>query len=137
MEINVCPQWLLAKLKVPPRAQIHVALLLSSLLALTIPPVLTRVPHFCLMQRVLGIPCPGCGVLHSLMAVLQLNFDAAWRSNPAGIALALFLVLQICGRILALASVLNGKVLARVSHAGQGAVIAMLLAVWFARLLSV
>ena len=137
MEINVCPEWLLAKLKVPAGARIHVALLLSSLLALTISPVLTRIPHFCLMQRVLGIPCPGCGILHSLIAVLQLHFAAAWQSNPAGIALALFLVLQICGRTLALAFKMNLQLLARFSQAGQGVVIALLFSVWFARLLNV
>jgi len=137
MEINVCPQWLLLKLRVPARAQAHVGLLLSSALALTVSPLLVRIPHFCVMQKVLGIPCPGCGIMHSLIAMLHLDFAAAWRFNPAGIVLALYFVLQICGRVMALASMLSAKVMTRASRFGEGVVAAMLLGVWSVRLLNV
>ena len=53
MEINVCPPWLLAKLGVPPAERPHLGVLLSSLLALTISPVLIRLPHFCLARKLL------------------------------------------------------------------------------------
>jgi len=136
MEINICPQWLLVKFRVPREVQTHVALLFSSVLALIISPLLTRVPHFCLMQRLLGIPCPGCGVMHALIAILQLHLGAAWSSNPAGIVLALYLFLQICGRSLVLASMLNANGVARASQVGESIVVAALFSVWVTRILT-
>ena len=136
MEINVCPPWMLAKLGVPPGKRLHVGILLSSLLALTISPILVRLPHFCLAQKMLGIPCPGCGVMHSLIAISHLQFHQAWMFNPAGIVLASYLVFQMFGRSLVLASVLNAGGVSAMSRHGQTGVIAALLAVWLVRLIN-
>jgi hypothetical protein len=54
MEIDICPRWVLARLGIPQQSQHHVALLVSTLLALALLPLAIRIPHFCLMQRVLG-----------------------------------------------------------------------------------
>lgn len=58
----------------------------------------TAIPHFCLFQRVLGIPCPGCGISRSLLAAARFHFSAAWNSNPAGIAIWFFLLFQVAAR---------------------------------------
>lgn len=136
MEINVCPPWLLAKLGVPPAERPHLGVLLSSLLALTISPVLIRLPHFCLARKLLGIPCPGCGVMHSLIATVHFQPKEAWMFNPAGIVLASYLVFQIFGRSLVLASVLNAGSVSTFSKHGQTGVFAALFAVWFVRLIN-
>ena len=36
----------------------------------------------CLFQHFLGIPCPGCGMTRAMLAVLQLDFAAAFRYHP-------------------------------------------------------
>ncbi|MGO9086463.1 MAG: DUF2752 domain-containing protein [Candidatus Sulfotelmatobacter sp.] len=136
MEINVCPPWVLAKLGVSSGKRAHAGILLSSLLALTISPILVRLPHFCLAQKILGIPCPGCGVMHSLIALLHFQLQQAWVFNPAGIVLATYLVLQIFGRCLVLASVLSGGGVSAMSKHGQTGVIAALFAVWLVRLIN-
>lgn len=59
---------------------------------------LSAIPHFCLFQRLLGIPCPGCGISRSLLAAAHFHFSAAWNFNPAGIAIWFFLLFQIAAR---------------------------------------
>ena len=133
MEINVCPRWLLAKLRVPLEAQPHLGVLLSTLLALVISPVLIRLPHFCLMQKLLHIPCPGCGVLHSLNSVLHLNFYSAWCFNPGGVVLAVSLVIQILGRTMQLAFDQHSETFGKIYAVSSRTTLVMLLAVWIER----
>ena len=89
MEIDFCPRWILAKLHVPERSQHHLAILISTLVVLMLIPVIPHVPHFCLMKKILGIPCPGCGISHSVMAAFRFDLAKAWSANPAGIGVAM------------------------------------------------
>jgi hypothetical protein len=95
MEIDICPRWILARLRVPSQSQHHVAVLVSTLLSLALLPLALFIPHFCLMQKVLGIPCPGCGVCHSIMAILRLKPALAWEANPAGVGVASVFCFQL------------------------------------------
>ncbi len=47
---------------------------------------------FCLLERLLGIPCPGCGITRSVVLLLHFRFDDAAASNPAGYAVAMSLL---------------------------------------------
>jgi hypothetical protein len=98
MEIDFCPRWILTKLRVPERSQHHVAILISTLAALLLVPMIPHVPHFCLMKKLLGSPCPGCGISHSIMAAFRLEMAKAWFANPAGIGIALLFSFQIIAR---------------------------------------
>jgi hypothetical protein len=135
MEIDICPVWILAKLRVPEPSQAHVALLLSTLLALLSIPIIARIPHICLMRTVLGIPCPGCGVSHSIMAILRLNPAMAWRANPAGIAVASVFCFQLVARPVAIAAPATGNFVSRVSRNISNVALACLLLVWISRVL--
>jgi hypothetical protein len=48
----------------------------------------------CLARAVLGLPCPGCGVTTSLIALCAGDLGGAIRSNPAGLAIAAALAAQ-------------------------------------------
>ena len=37
----------------------------------------------CMFRQITGFKCPGCGVTHMCLALLQLDFKKAWQSNPA------------------------------------------------------
>jgi hypothetical protein len=137
MEIDVCPRWLLTKLGVPLEAQPHLGVLLSTLLAIVISPVLIRLPHFCLMQKLLHIPCPGCGVLHSLNSVLHLDFLGAWRFNPGGAVLAASMVIQILGRTLQLAFDKYSETLREIYAVCSRTTLVMLLVVWIERTIQI
>ncbi|MEO5822556.1 MAG: DUF2752 domain-containing protein [Vicinamibacteraceae bacterium] len=38
-----------------------------------------------------GLPCPGCGVTTSLLALGRADIGAAWHANPAGAGVAVLL----------------------------------------------
>jgi hypothetical protein len=135
MEIDVCPRWLLDKLRIPKQLQPNVAILLSSMLALVISPLLIRVPHFCLMRRFLGSPCPGCGALHSIAALLQLNLGQALTYNPAGIVVAGFFVFQIAARFVAIFIARTRTLVTHLCRCGSMVTLSCLLAVWIHKLI--
>lgn len=137
MEIDVCPRWILARLGVPDDAQPHLGVLLSTLLAIASLPVLIRLPHFCLMQKLLHIPCPGCGVLHSLNSFLHWDFVGAWRFNPGGVALAVSLVIQVLGRTFQLAFEKYSEILRDMYTVCSRTTVVMLSVVWIERTIQI
>jgi hypothetical protein len=134
MEIQICPRWLLRKFGVPQELQRDAGILISCLFILLSVPVLIHVPHLCLAQRVFGIPFPVFGVTHSILAVLQFRFQAAWNFNPAGIVVAVYFLLQILWRACVLGSLMTSLLVARLSRPGEILVMVMLFGVWFDRL---
>jgi Protein of unknown function (DUF2752) len=135
MEINICPRWLLQNMGLSPDRRIHFALFVSALIILLISPLLLRVPHICLIQALLGIPCPGCGVLHGMAALARMDFAGAWRANPASLFLALLFILQLAARPLALLSAKSRPMVVQVSALANYCVCAVLLSVWIYRLI--
>ena len=134
MELNFFPRWLLARLRFPAETQSHWTVLLSTALALLIAPLLARVPHFCLLQTLLGIPCPGCGVLHAMSAMAHWDFADAWRSNPAAYAVAAFWGFQLAARTTALLCAPTRLRVQQFSRLGNFVACGLLLLVWFYRL---
>ncbi len=135
MEINFCPRWILAKLRIPERSQHHLAILISTLVVLLFVPMIPHVPHFCLMKKLLGIPCPGCGISHSLMAAVRLDMAKAWFANPAGIAIALLFCFQIVARPVAIALPQAAAVVSSISRYGSNFTVILLFLVWTYRVL--
>ena len=135
MEIDFCPRWILAKLRVPERSQQHLAILISTLAVLLLAPIIPHVPHFCLMKKLLGIPCPGCGISHSVMATFALDLTKAWFANPAGIGVALLFFFQIVARPFAIALPQAGGMVASISRYGSNFSVILLFAVWAYRVL--
>jgi len=135
MEIDVCPRWILAKLRVPEQNQHHAAILISTLLVLLLVPFIPHVPHFCLMKRTLGIVCPGCGISHSLMAAFRFNAAMAWRANPAGIGVAAVFSFQLIARPIAIAAPRTAQVVSLVSRGASNVTMILLFLVWICRVL--
>jgi hypothetical protein len=135
MEINFCPQWILTKLRVSERSQYHLAILISTLVVLLLVPIIPHVPHFCLMKKLLGIPCPGCGISHSVMAVFRLDLRKAWFANPAGIGVALLFSFQIVARPFAIALPRAAGLVSSISRYGSNLSVILLLVVWTYRVL--
>lgn len=53
----------------------------------------------CLFRLVTGLQCPGCGVSRMLLALLRLDFPAAFQANPVLLCM-LPLLLLLGGRVL-------------------------------------
>lgn len=134
MEINICPRWLLEKTGLPPDEQPHLALFCSALMLLLASPLLVGIPHICLMQTLLGIPCPGCGVLHGMAALARMDFVAAWHANPASLFFAMLLGWQLIARPIALLWVQARPIVVRISALANYCVCTALASVWIYRL---
>jgi hypothetical protein len=117
------------------RSRTSVNAFLSAWLVFASLPLLSRIPHFCLVRRYLGIPCPGCGIIHSLIAMGQMHFREAWHWNPAGIALAVYLLIQICARPWTLCFPSAQAPVSNFLRLGEQLVLSALFAVWATRLL--
>ncbi len=135
MEIDFCPRWILAKLHVPEQSQHHLAILISTLVVLMLVSVIPHVPHFCLMKKLLGIPCPGCGISHSVMAVFQFDLARAWFANPAGVGVAMLFAFQIVARPIAIALPPASAAVSSVSRYGSNFSVILLFLVWAYRVL--
>jgi hypothetical protein len=48
----------------------------------------------CLVRGLTGLPCPGCGITTSLLALAHGDIAGAWAANPAGLVVAALLVGQ-------------------------------------------
>ena len=135
MEIDFCPRWILTKLRVSERSQYHLAILISTLVVLLLVPIIPHVPHFCLMKKLLGIPCPGCGISHSVMAAFRLDLRKAWFANPAGIGVALLFSFQIVARPFAIVLPRAAGLVSSISRYGSNLSLILLLVVWTYRVL--
>jgi len=109
MEIAIIPKFIIDKLTLDNENKIHLNILFSSFFILIFfvfighfVAVLNKLPHFCLFQKIFGIPCPGCGMIRSFIAFSQLDIVSSWEYNPVGIFIVLFVFIQIPLRIFAL-----------------------------------
>lgn len=137
MEIALFPEWLFRWTTISRERARWVNLLFSGVSIILVTAFaldrMESVPHFCLFQKVLGIPCPGCGILHSLNASFRGDFHAAWMANPAGLVLAGALLFQVCSSVLLLAGIAAER---RVEWLESGVVksfICVAMAVWIYR----
>jgi hypothetical protein len=134
MEIDICPRLFLAMLGIPERTRDHAALFLSTFVILALLPLIAYIPHFCLMQKVLGMPCLGCGVSRSLLALLRLRPAIAWAANPAGFAVAALLLFQVVARPIAIAAPEMSEFISKMSRRLGNMALTCLLVVWASRL---
>lgn len=56
-------------------------------------------PAVCSLKRLSGLDCPGCGLTRSLISLAHGNVAQAWHFNPAGLAVAVVVVIQIPYRL--------------------------------------
>jgi len=52
-------------------------------------------PELCMMRRVTGVGCPGCGMTRCFISLAHGDCAAAWSYNPAGLLLFVVMALQV------------------------------------------
>lgn len=82
----------------------------------------------CPFHAVTGLLCPGCGVTTLCMALLRLDFPAAWRANP--VLLALLPLIAFLALRLAVRQIRTGQARPRPWESALGWAIAVLLVLW-------
>jgi len=93
-------------------------------------------PHRCLFHWLLGIPCPGCGILRGLFALVSGNYHAALSFNPAAPCFLAATLVQVPLRALVLCGTVAGSFAQSVSKCLDVAVISVALVAWVCRLAS-
>ena len=134
MEILLCPKRLLRKIEPRLEMQYQLDLTISAFVVLLVVPLFKRIPHFCLMQLLLGLPCPGCGILHSIEAAFKLKLALAWSANPAGLGVAVIVPWQLGTGFLGVCAPSLRKDALRSLRFGTKATSTALFAVWILRL---
>jgi hypothetical protein len=108
---------------------------IAAVLALHYENRFSALPHICLVQALCGIPCPGCGVTRSVLALIGGDLGRAWALNPGGPVLCAATALQIPLRGLALTGRFANEAVTSISRAFTFIVIAVLLLNWLIRVL--
>lgn len=57
--------------------------------------LLNSLPHFCLIDKLIQMPCPFCGTTRSLAELSQWNLAGAMELNPTGPIYGLYLLIQL------------------------------------------
>lgn len=142
MEIALIPRFIVRKFFSSEADQIHANILLTHLFILfcliILPGYLVQSSSsygFCIFKKIFDIPCPGCGITRSLLNIASGDIYSAWKFNPAGVFLFLYLFTQIPLRMVALkAHSLQARV-SQISQWGSKVVLAILILVWILRII--
>jgi len=135
MEINVIPKWWLDRLSIRDDFQLHIALFLSSCLALAVVPAVRHIPHICLFRTVLGFPCPGCGITSGLLSLSRLDFNGTFKGNPASILVFVVIAFQLVMRPIAMVQEAYAPKINKASDSLDRLTTLCLVAVWISRLM--
>jgi hypothetical protein len=64
-----------------------------------LPGMKVALPELCLTKSILGVPCPGCGMTRSFIAIAHGQWRRAWNFNPASFLMFAFIAGQIPWRL--------------------------------------
>ena len=95
-------------------------------------------PELCVMRRVTGLGCPGCGLTRCFISLAHGDWAAAWSYNPAGLFLFVVIALQIPFRGVQLWRISHGRGELRTGMLSQVTIIlfaSALIGQWVLRLL--
>ncbi|MCX5862411.1 MAG: DUF2752 domain-containing protein [Deltaproteobacteria bacterium] len=71
----------------------------------------TCIPEVCILRRIIGISCPGCGLMRSFAATARIELKRAVFFNPMGPVLFVICIFQIPYRMIKYYEVGSSQVL--------------------------
>lgn len=92
---------------------------------------INSIPHFCLFHRLTGLPCPGCGMIRSILYLGDLRLIDSLKTNPNGLLITIAFILQLPLRIIALTNETYSLTIEKISQIMTRLIIASLLIYWF------
>jgi hypothetical protein len=84
-----------------------------------LPWVNVPLPELCMMRRMTGLGCPGCGMTRCFISLARGDVAAAWSYNPAGLLMFAVIAFQIPFRSLQLWRIRRGLPELRTGLAAQ------------------
>lgn len=76
---------------------------------IVVPVIDQPLPELCSFKRMWGLPCPGCGLTRSCVALVHGELATSWTYNPAGVMIVLLLAFQLPFRLLQLWRIHRGS----------------------------
>jgi hypothetical protein len=77
--------------------------------AVIVPVIDQPLPGVCTYQRLLGLPCPGCGLTRCFISMANGDMGSAWHFSPAGVLLFAVVAAQLPLRGLQLWRIRRGQ----------------------------
>jgi len=110
MEIAILPKWLIKYLSKDYFRQNDFNILISNTLIVlfflifknVLIDFLGYIPHFCLIDKIIGVECPVCGTIRAFCEMSNGNLNNAYLLNSTSIVVALFFISQIPLRLISL-----------------------------------
>ena len=142
MEIAIIPNWLLKYLSKDYFRQNDFNILISNsmiiLFFLIFKNVLINflgyIPHFCLIDKLIGVECPVCGTTRAFCELSNGNLANAYFLNATSILVALFFIFQIPLRLFSLINENKRKLINRISKFLSQSILTIILLNWIINL---
>ena len=144
MEIAIIPKWLIKYLSNDYFRQNDFNILISNSLIiiffLTFKNVLIDflgyIPHFCLIDKIIGVECPVCGTTRAFCELSNGNLNNAYFLNATSILVALFFISQIPLRLISLINENKSKIINIISKFLSRSILTIILLNWIINFLS-
>ncbi len=141
MDLAIIPRFITKKFFPDETNQIHANILFTSILVIVAivfwqnnHVYWSAIPHLCIFQKILNVPCPGCGVTRSVFAIAGGDVSSAWKFNPAGLFLFIYFLAQIPLRITALKFNTLEAHISHIGRIGNKCIISILFLAWMLKL---
>ena len=143
MDLSFLPKSLIRKIALTDSGQINWNVFLSNVLVICAGSILIsldgrffeKIPHVCLVKEMLGIPCPGCGIIRSIIELWNFNFFGSLQYNPVGILIVISIFSQTIFRLLLILGHLSQKFINRQTRIVNTVIISLLFANWIINLI--
>lgn len=142
MEISIIPGFLIKKISNNNIQQINWNILISTVLVLIVLffiniSFINAIPHFCLFNKLSGLPCPVCGITRSFLSICNFKFLESLNYNPNGLIIIVFFIIQIPMRIIVLFHENSFHLIEKISRIMSRLIIASLLIYWIFHIINI
>ena len=115
MEIAIIPQFLIKHLSSDFHRQNDYNIMMSNLIIIlffacfgnSLMSILDYIPHFCLIDKMLGVECPVCGTTRAFCDLSNGNLNNAFLLNRTSILVAFFFLSQIPLRVFSILEIVR------------------------------
>ena len=142
MEIAIIPNWLIKYVSKDYFRQNDFNILISNLLIILFFLIFKNVfidflgliPHFCLIDKIIGVECPVCGTTRAFCELSNGNLKNAYLLNATSIIVALFFISQIPLRLISLINKNRTKTINTISKFLSRGILTIILLNWIINL---
>ena len=142
MEIAIIPKWLIKYLSNDYFRQNNFNILISNSLIILfflifkngLIDFLGYIPHFCLIDKIIGVECPVCGTTRAFCELSNGNLNNAYFLNATSILVALFFISQIPLRLISIINENKSKIINTISKFLSRSILIIILLNWIINL---